>query len=144
MGILVAAPVVALSAKQIADASGVEETFIGTTLLAVTTCCPSLVVALAAVRIEAHDLAVGNLFGSNAANMAVLLVLDIAYPTARSWPRWTCCRPPLWWAPCCLHMALAVAALVGGTETCIRRPSNPTRSCCWWPTSVPSSPWPAA
>ncbi|MEZ5236148.1 MAG: hypothetical protein R2749_26160 [Acidimicrobiales bacterium] len=79
LGILVAAPVVALSAKQIADASSVEETFIGTTLLAVTTSLPELVVALAAVRIGAHDLAVGNLFGSSAASMAVLLVLDIAY-----------------------------------------------------------------
>ncbi|MGD9753809.1 MAG: sodium:calcium antiporter [Acidimicrobiia bacterium] len=120
LGILVAAPVVALSAKQIADASGVEETFIGTTLLAVTTSLPELVVALAAVRIGAHDLAVGNLFGSNAANMAVLLVLDIAYLDG---PILAAVDPLQTTAAvgAMLLMALAVAALVGGTETRIRR-----------------------
>lgn len=34
---------------------------------------------MAAVRLGAHDLAVGNLFGSNAANMAMIVFIDAAY-----------------------------------------------------------------
>lgn len=120
LGILVTAPVVALSAKQIADATGIEQAFIGTTLLAITTSLPELVVALAAVRIGAHDLAVGNLFGSNAANMTILLILDIAYVKG---PILAAVDPAQTTAAigAILLMALAVAALVGGTETRIRR-----------------------
>jgi cation:H+ antiporter len=119
-GILVAAPVVALSAKHIADATGLEQTFVGTTLLAVTTSLPELIVALAAVRIGAHDLAVGNLFGSNAANMTVLLILDLVYLDG---PILAAVDPAQTTAAigAILLMALAVAALVGGTETRIRR-----------------------
>ncbi len=44
-----------------------------------TTSLPEFVTSFAAVRLGALDLAVGNLFGSNAINMAVLLVADAAY-----------------------------------------------------------------
>lgn len=40
---------------------------------------PELVTAVAAVRLGAFDLAVGNLFGSNAFNMAAFLFADLAY-----------------------------------------------------------------
>ncbi len=40
---------------------------------------PELVTTFAAVRIGAFDLAVGNLFGRNAFNMAILLLADLAY-----------------------------------------------------------------
>ena len=64
--VLVAAPVLALSGQAIAAASGVGETFVGTLLVAAATSLPELVASIAAVRIGAYDLAVGNLFGSNA------------------------------------------------------------------------------
>lgn len=35
--------------------------------------------ARAAVRLGAYDLAVGNLFGSNAFNLAALFIVDVAY-----------------------------------------------------------------
>jgi cation:H+ antiporter len=38
-----------------------------------------MVTTFAAVRLGAFDLAVGNLFGSNAFNMALLFVADLAY-----------------------------------------------------------------
>ncbi|TKB76722.1 MAG: sodium:calcium antiporter [Nitrospira sp.] len=79
VGILVAAPLLAESAKEIAEATGVSTTFIGTSLVAITTSLPELVTTFAAVRLGAFDLAVGNLFGSNAFNMAVLFLADIAY-----------------------------------------------------------------
>jgi cation:H+ antiporter len=77
--VLVSAPVLAVSAKSIADQTGIGQTFVGTVLLAATTSLPELVASLAAVRIGAYDLAVGNLFGSNAFNMVALLAADIAY-----------------------------------------------------------------
>jgi cation:H+ antiporter len=53
---------------------------VGTWLVGLATSLPELVASLAAVRMGAYDLAVGNLFGSNAFNMAILLPLDLAQP----------------------------------------------------------------
>jgi cation:H+ antiporter len=47
--------------------------------VAIATSLPELVTSFAAVRLGAFDLAVGNLFGSNAFNMAVLFFVDVAY-----------------------------------------------------------------
>jgi cation:H+ antiporter len=77
--ILLTAPIVTLSVKAIADSTGIAQTFLGAALLAVTTSLPELVASIASVRIGAYDMAVGNLFGSNIANMSVLLFADIAY-----------------------------------------------------------------
>lgn len=68
--ILVAAPQFARSAKGIAEVTGIGATFIGTWLVGFSTSLPELVTSLAAVRLRAYDLAVGNLFGSNALNMS--------------------------------------------------------------------------
>lgn len=75
--VLVAAPAVAIGARDIAVGTGIGETFVGTTLVALSTSLPELITSLAAVRIGSYDLAVGNLFGSNAANMVVLLPIDL-------------------------------------------------------------------
>lgn len=79
VGLLVAAPFLASSAETIAEQSGITATFVGTSLVGITTSLPELVTALAAVRIGAFDLAVGNLFGSNAFNMAAFFFVDVAY-----------------------------------------------------------------
>ncbi|MBX3326460.1 MAG: hypothetical protein KF682_11230 [Nitrospira sp.] len=49
-----------------AEKIDITATFIGTSLVAITTSLPELVVSIAAVQWGAFDLAVGNLFGSNA------------------------------------------------------------------------------
>ena len=77
--VLVAAPFVALSADGIADQTGIGKTFIGATMLAVATSLPELVASLAALQIGAYDLAVGNLFGSNAINATLVFFADVAY-----------------------------------------------------------------
>jgi cation:H+ antiporter len=77
--ILVAAPFFAFSAKGLAELSGLGTTFIGTLLVGFATSLPELVTSLAAVRLGAYDLAVGNLFGSNAFNMVMFLPLDVAH-----------------------------------------------------------------
>jgi cation:H+ antiporter len=77
----VAAPAFARSANGVATATGLGATFIGTWLVGFSTSLPELVTSLAAVRMRAYDLAVGNLFGSNAFNMAVFPLLDAVSPT---------------------------------------------------------------
>jgi cation:H+ antiporter len=77
--ILVAAPLVAVAADGIAATTGLLDTFVGASFLAVTTSLPELVTGLLAVRMGAFDLAVGALLGSNALNMAIVLVVDLAY-----------------------------------------------------------------
>ncbi len=79
MALLVAAPVLAWSAGWLAEETGISATFIGTSLVALTTSLPELVVSISAVRLGAFDLAVGNLFGSNAFNMAAFFFADFAY-----------------------------------------------------------------
>ncbi|MBP90016.1 MAG: hypothetical protein CMJ64_25465 [Planctomycetaceae bacterium] len=80
--IFVAAPFLADAAGQLAELSGLGGTFIGTTLVALATSLPELVATLTAVRMGAYDLAIGNIFGSNAFNMLLLLPLDLAFPGA--------------------------------------------------------------
>jgi len=79
LALLVVAPFLAWSANRIADETGTSATFIGTSLVAITTSLPELVASIAAVRLGAFDLAVGNLFGSNAFNMAAFAFVDLAY-----------------------------------------------------------------
>ena len=74
--VLLAAPVFAWSARELAALTGLGNTFFGTWLVGLATSLPELVASIAALRLRAFDLAVGNLFGSNAFNMAIFAVLD--------------------------------------------------------------------
>jgi cation:H+ antiporter len=76
----VAGPMLARTAAELADRSGLGGTFIGTTLVALTTSLPECVATIAAVRCGAVDLAIGNTFGSNAFNMVLFAPLDAAHP----------------------------------------------------------------
>jgi cation:H+ antiporter len=115
LAILLTAPVVTLSVKVIADATGIAQTFLGAALLAVTTSLPELVASIASVRIGAYDMAVGNVFGSNVANMSILLFADLAYTegpilAAVSQSQVVSAFGAI------LLMAMAVAAIVGESE----------------------------
>lgn len=118
--ILLAAPLLARSGQEIAAVTGMGETFVGTALLALATSLPELVASIAAARIGAYDLAVGNLFGSNAFNMLALVFADIAYLGG---PLLSAVDPGQVVAgvAAILLMALALAALVHGTETRVLR-----------------------
>lgn len=78
-GLLALTPLLVLSAHVLAAESGLGDTFVGTLLVGATTSFPELAATVAAVRIGALDLAVGNILGSNAFNMCVLLGMDLAY-----------------------------------------------------------------
>ncbi|MDH3202503.1 MAG: hypothetical protein OEM15_16555 [Myxococcales bacterium] len=118
--VLVTAPFTTLSVKAIADATGIAQTFLGAAVLAITTSLPELIASLAAVRMGSYDLAVGNLFGSNVANMTVLLFADLAYTDG---PILAAVAPTQIVAAlgAILLMAIAVAAIVGDSETRARR-----------------------
>jgi cation:H+ antiporter len=118
--VLVTGPFVAVSGREIAHASGLGQTFVGVALLAVATSLPELVASVAAVRIGAFDLAVGNLFGSNAINMAILVVVDLAYTRG---PLLAAVGPAETVAGvgAILLMAIALAAVVHREETRIMR-----------------------
>ncbi|WP_176736527.1 sodium:calcium antiporter [Oligoflexus tunisiensis] len=76
LAIVIAAPYLAEAAGTIAEETGLGKTFVGTTLVALCTSLPELVSTISAVRMGAFDMAVGNIFGSNAFNMILLLPLD--------------------------------------------------------------------
>lgn len=65
--------------RAIAQSMGWGEGFVGTLLVAAVTSLPEAVVALAAMRLGALDMALGNLFGSNLFNMVVLALDDLFY-----------------------------------------------------------------
>jgi cation:H+ antiporter len=78
VGLLLTAPLLVISAQGLAVESALSETFVGTLLVGVTTSFPEVAATIAAVRLGALDLAVGNIFGSNAFNMCVLFAMDLA------------------------------------------------------------------
>ena len=78
--VTVSAPVFGLAAEGAVELTGLTESFVGVIVLGVATSLPEVVTSLAALRIGAHDLAVGNLFGSNAINMVMFVPLDLLTP----------------------------------------------------------------
>jgi len=74
--ILLSAPYLVHAADKIALELNIGHTFVGTTLVALTTSLPELVATYAAFRVGAPDLALGNIFGSNAFNMIIFVPLD--------------------------------------------------------------------
>lgn len=118
--ILAAGPALARSGEELAEASGMGPTFVGTALVAISTSLPELVACVAAVRIGAADLAVGNLFGSNAFNMFALLFTDLAYLEG---PVLAAVDPgqAVAGVAAVVLMALALAAIVHGAETRVLR-----------------------
>jgi cation:H+ antiporter len=77
--LVVAGPLLAETAGELADRSGLGSTFVGTTLVAIATSLPELVASITAIRVGAFDLVVGNVFGSNAFNMVLFAALDAVH-----------------------------------------------------------------
>jgi len=83
-GVLVlATPYLVRSSVGIAEITGLSTGFIGALLVAIVTSLPELVAVVAAARLGAYDLAVGNLFGSNLFNVFILGITDVFYLPGR-------------------------------------------------------------
>ena len=65
--------------KGIAEQTGLGQTFVGNIFIAISTSLPEVVVSLSAMKINAVDLAIGNLFGSNIFNIFILAIDDIFF-----------------------------------------------------------------
>jgi cation:H+ antiporter len=63
----------------LARQTGLGEAFVGSLFVAITTSLPEIVVSLAAVRLGAVDLGVGNVLGSNLFNLLILGLDDVFY-----------------------------------------------------------------
>ena len=77
--IVVAGVVLSYTGNQIAIITGLGGSFVGSILVAMSTSLPETAAGIAAVRIKAYNLAVGNYLGSNIFNMLIIAVSDIFY-----------------------------------------------------------------
>jgi cation:H+ antiporter len=81
--LILVVPFLVEASAEIATITGLGSGFVGTALLSVVTSLPELLAALAAVRLGAFDMAVGNLFGSSVFNMLALGLSDFFYTDGR-------------------------------------------------------------
>ena len=77
--IVAAATYLPYVADEIATATGLGRTFVGSILVAMATSLPEVAVSRAALRMDAVDLAVGSMLGSNLFNIAILAIDDVVY-----------------------------------------------------------------
>jgi cation:H+ antiporter len=64
---------------EVARQTGLGEAFVGSLFIAITTSLPEIVVSVAAVRMGALHLAIGNVLGSNLFNVLILGLDDVFY-----------------------------------------------------------------
>lgn len=69
----------ARAGDEIAERAGLSRLVVGMLLVAAATSLPEIVTDVSAVLADAPDLAMGDLFGSSMANMAILAVLDLLH-----------------------------------------------------------------
>ena len=77
--VIIAAVFLPKVGEGIAESTGLGQTFVGSIFIAIVTTIPEVVVSIAAVRIGAIDLAMGNLFGSNIFNIFILAIDDFFF-----------------------------------------------------------------
>lgn len=70
---------------QIADLTGLGGLWIGVVLMASATSLPEIFTDVSAALMHAPDLAAGDLFGSNMANMLILGIIDLMHRQKRVW-----------------------------------------------------------
>jgi len=81
--LILVVPTLVDASSEIAVLTGLGTGFVGTAMLSVVTSLPELIAALAAMKMNAFDMAVGNLFGSSVFNMLALGLADFFYVDGR-------------------------------------------------------------
>lgn len=71
---------VAESASVLAGQTGVSASVIGASLVALSTSLPEFTTTFAAVKLGARSMAIGNILGTNALELALFLPADLIYP----------------------------------------------------------------
>lgn len=77
--VMVAAATLPFFGERLAKVSGLGQSFFGTLFIAASTSLPEIAVSVAAIRIGLIDIAIGNIFGSNIFNIAILALDDLLY-----------------------------------------------------------------
>lgn len=77
--VVLAAVFLPVVGEGIAESTGLGQTFVGNIFIAVSTSLPEVVVSITAVKMDAIDLAIGNLLGSNIFNIFILAVDDVFF-----------------------------------------------------------------
>ena len=77
--VLIAGWAVSSAADALSAQSGVGSGFIGATLVALATSLPEISTTAGGVRLGAYTMAMSNIFGTNALEVALLLPADLAY-----------------------------------------------------------------
>ena len=78
LAVLISGQRLTKAGDELAEVTGMSRGFVGVILLGFVTSLPEMVSTLsAALFVNAPDLALGNIFGSNAANLAILALLDL-------------------------------------------------------------------
>jgi len=70
---------------RLSASTGLSRSFVGNLFLAVSTSLPEIAASLAAVRLGAIDLAIGNVLGSNLFNVFLLAIYDVVDGRANFW-----------------------------------------------------------
>ncbi len=79
LAVVVAGVALTYAAREVASGTGVSQSLMGSTLVAMATSLPEVAVSWEAVRLKAFDLFAGNVFGSNAFNVLTVFFTDITY-----------------------------------------------------------------
>jgi cation:H+ antiporter len=80
VAILTAGFVLSQTGDAIAEQSGLGASLVGFVLVAFATSLPELSSIIAALRRRRYEMAVGDIFGTNLFNIALIFVADLAYP----------------------------------------------------------------
>ena len=70
---------------RLAATTGLSRSFVGNLFLALTTSLPEIAASLAAIRLGAIDLAIGNVLGSNLFNIMLFSIYDLADQSSNFW-----------------------------------------------------------
>jgi len=69
----------AWAGREIAEVTQWGDSFVGALFLALVTSLPEMSVCLASIRMNAYDMALGNILGSNIFNLGIIFWADLAY-----------------------------------------------------------------
>ncbi len=79
LGVLVAGVIVARTGETLAEQTGLGQSFVGATLVALATSLPEVSTTWSAVRFGAYSMAAANILGTNSLEVGLFLPADISY-----------------------------------------------------------------
>ncbi|MGP4074313.1 sodium:calcium antiporter [Halobacillus sp. K22] len=77
--VFISGSALSISGDRMAEASGLDASFVGSFLIAASTSLPELVAVYAAFRLANYNMAIGSILGSNLFNIQLLALTDLLY-----------------------------------------------------------------